>query len=92
MNKESSHLKTIMSYNKIGLKGNHTLLDTKTKGTMIGAKSNQREQRRTREATRKPRKSQEKAKRKPTKSQERVYDDWQINRDKRTNEQQGRNE
>ena len=36
MNKESSHLKTVMSYNKIGLKGNHTILNTKTKGTMIG--------------------------------------------------------
>ena len=36
MNKESSHLKTIMSYNKIGLKGDHTILNTKTKGTMIG--------------------------------------------------------
>ena len=25
-----------MSYNKLGLKGNYTILDTKTNGTMIG--------------------------------------------------------
>ena len=75
MNKESSHLKTVMSYNKIGLKGNHTRLNTKTNGTMIGAKSNQREQRRSKGETKvhgesheKPRKSQVKAHDKPRES------------------------
>ena len=38
-NEERSHLKTIMSYNKLGLKGNHTRLKTKTNGMIIGAKS-----------------------------------------------------
>ena len=68
MNKESSHLKTVMSYNKIGLKGNHTILNTKTKGTMIGAKSNQRdkgEAKAKQGSMAKAMKSQEKAKEKP---------------------------
>ena len=57
MNKESSHLKTVMSYNKIGLKGNHTRLNTKTNGNK-GAKTKQG-------SMAKAMKSQEKAKEKP---------------------------
>ena len=71
MNKESSHLKTVMSYNKIGLKGNHTILDTKTKGTMIGAKSNQRDKGEVKAkqgSMVKAMKSQEKANKKPRES------------------------
>ena len=50
MNKESSHLKTVMSYNKIGLKGNHTRLNTKTNGN----KGTKAKQRRNKGAWRKP--------------------------------------
>ena len=42
-NEERSHLKTIMSYNKLGLKGNHTRLNIKNNGTIIGTKSDQRD-------------------------------------------------
>ena len=72
MNKESSHLKTVMSYNKIGLKGNHTILNTKTKGSMIGTSPVKGDKGEAianegshEKAKKKPRESQEKAHEKP---------------------------
>ena len=64
MNKESSHLKTVMSYNKIGLKGNHKRLNTKTNGN----KRNQRDKGEAKKAM----KSQEKAKEKPRREMRRL--------------------